>query len=218
MKKLSLIMLVVLSFAAAANARYISAEWNSWTVDYEDDTAAIMNADYVTSDPVLENMIADAVVFFDDLDGNPYDPAPGVWDQYEGRTDVLEITGDFQLVFDLDNYSGGDYKEMLIEITYFDNGVYSDVYPVGQSDGTEVTDVVYGGYEIEAGWVTEYWQIIYEPNPEWEAIGINFTDYDFNPSYPAYIDSVFIQTECVPEPATLGLIAAGALAMIRRRK
>ncbi len=85
------------------------------------------------------------------------------------------------------------------------------------------------GYtEVDSDWWLEYdgvnpevlendW-IWIEPNPPWEEIRLDI----YAPAGEAvYVDSVHIATECVPEPATVVLLALGGLPMLvprRRRK
>ncbi|MHC4646465.1 MAG: PEP-CTERM sorting domain-containing protein [Planctomycetota bacterium] len=62
----------------------------------------------------------------------------------------------------------------------------------------------------------DYWNVTYhiiiEPNPASETIWIQPTDCTL------YIDEVVIDTICVPEPMTIGLLGLGALALLRKRR
>jgi hypothetical protein len=56
---------------------------------------------------------------------------------------------------------------------------------------------------------TELWEI--DPQPASETITISTSGLSM-------IDQVAVDTRCVPEPATMGLLACGALGLIARRK
>ncbi len=230
MKKLGFLILFVLVLAGAAQARYISAEWNTWEGalsaerDSFGDLTAVMPADAVMSDPEIPDMIANGYLFYSDLSQEEYpdEYKPFLYDSYGQGTDekfgVLELNADGQLIFELDNYAGGYRKELFIAVTYYDQGVESVIYPVAQSEGIVVTSMDFLGYEIDGKWVTDFWQIIYEPNPSWEAFGIDFAGWPGTADYPALIDSIVIESECIPEPATVGLLSLGTLVGIFRRK
>ena len=68
------------------------------------------------------------------------------------------------------------------------------------------------------GWVTAAYEFAFEPNPAWEEIYLKF-DWISDPAPGgAYVDQVVIDTLCIPEPMTVGLLALGALGLIRRRR
>ena len=58
-------------------------------------------------------------------------------------------------------------------------------------------------------WVQSTYHITIWPNPaeEWIAIKGNIV-----------VDSLEIETECIPEPATMGLLGLGSLALLRYRR
>ena len=61
------------------------------------------------------------------------------------------------------------------------------------------------------GWYTYNYGLTIEPNPEWEDIAIEFP-------FDTIVDQVVIDTICTPEPATLTMMAIGAVALVRRRR
>jgi hypothetical protein len=75
-----------------------------------------------------------------------------------------------------------------------------------------------GGW-TSAGWRTDAYEFIIEPNPRWEKIGLKFRRMGVEGPFEvgAYIDQVVIDTIC-PEPASLALLAFGGLALLRRRR
>ena len=56
---------------------------------------------------------------------------------------------------------------------------------------------------------TELWEI--DPQPGMETVTISTTGLSM-------LDQIAVDTRCIPEPATTGLLACGALGLIRRRK
>lgn len=57
------------------------------------------------------------------------------------------------------------------------------------------------------------------PQPDWERFWISLIAVGPPGSEPfAWIDNVYIGTQCVPEPASLGVLAIGAGFLIRRRR
>lgn len=211
MKKRILPVLLFVLFAALAQANTVDAVWDDWYGEWDStDTEYVMAADSLSTDPAMTDPVANAYLFTVDLYGDDYDVMPGIWDEYQGRSNVVELTGDDQLYFELDNYPGGACKELWLTVTYYYNGGLAEVVPV-EPAATCVTWMWEDDY-ID-GWITETFLVSYVPNPEWEALSISFS------GYPAYIDSVAIYTECIPEPATIGMLVLGStLAGIRRRK
>ena len=58
-------------------------------------------------------------------------------------------------------------------------------------------------------WVHSTYLIHLEPNPAWEIVKIDGT---------LVVDEIVIDTICFPEPAAMGVLAVGGLALLRRRK
>ena len=58
-------------------------------------------------------------------------------------------------------------------------------------------------------WTLSFYDIVITPNPpeEWVAIKGNIV-----------VDELMIETECIPEPATMGLLGLGSLALLRNRR
>ncbi len=141
-----------------------------------------------------------------------------LYPQMLDRDWVVQVEIDDDLIFHLDNYDiANEQKLVRVQITY-----WSQAGTPGSPSGFNVwTDqggpVFFPAVEAESyyhtdGWVTKAYDFTLEPNPEWEDIGLKFNNY------PEYVDQVVIDTWCVPEPATLGLMLVGSLALLRRRK
>jgi len=184
----------------------VTAEWDSWT-----GFGYMMYPDSWNSNP-----------------GLPYPPDSYAYNgttllpEYNGRTNVIELTGDRQIDFWLPNFDNENpYKDVWIQVTYY--AVSGDQYSSVDAYAymAEVTEpVLITEYSYEGGWYTDVWNLQIRPNPEWELIYVNFTAGvgGTEPLYPAYLDQVVIDTICVPEPATICLLGLGAVSLIRRKK
>ena len=107
-------------------------------------------------------------------------------------------------------------KLMRIQI-FFDSSVSGDLiaYDLFASDPLDTSWKIVGGSgpgDNNSHWV----DIEIIPNPDWEQITI-FGNSGGN-VLPGNLLTIEIDTISVPEPATLSLLALGALAMIRRRR
>ena len=139
------------------------------------------------------------------------------------RQSVLEILDNGVLAFRLENYPDDNLeKKVLVQITFrpgfgapmsFDVGTYpTDPGLPPWSFSTTVGASVIDTIIHPDGWQTNSYGFTIDYNPNYEGLSINFTEYE------AFVDQVVIDTWCVPEPATLSLLALGGLALIRRRR
>jgi len=100
-----------------------------------------------------------------------------------------------------------DYKEIWLQMTYSSEGGYPPFVTTVPAGDSSVVD------ETENG---DYWNITYdiiiEPNPQSETITIE------PGGCAVYISEIVIDTICVPEPLTIGLLGLGGLILFRRRK
>ncbi|MFA5553907.1 MAG: PEP-CTERM sorting domain-containing protein [Phycisphaerae bacterium] len=156
-----------------------------------------------------------------DVDGNPYGkPLLDVdttfdWIQIDpasGRDGIWPLTRELD-IFLPNSQQPNPLKFIWIELIWNPNIDYYSpflpkepsvsVVPFEQMQMTR-TDEILGD-----GWVKSNFDIVIWPNPpsEWIAIKGNFL-----------VDSISIETLCIPEPATLALFGIGGLAALIRNK
>jgi hypothetical protein len=140
-----------------------------------------------------------------------------------GRTNVLYVN-DGSLSFSLENYHNDNpWKDMIVQITFYvgqPSGQYGA--PMDFTVGASYADpgnppwpfgenrdaIVAQSQNHGDGWQTNSYYLSFAPNPDWEGFSIVFTQY------PAYVDQVVIDTRCIPEPSTTGLVLAGAIGLL----
>lgn len=98
------------------------------------------------------------------------------------------------------------YKEIWLQIVYWGDGE-PEIFTDPQSSSMTLVDE----QTLDSGYIHATYSIIIEPNPFEESIFI------MPRNCTLYVDNLVIDTICVPEPLTLGLLGIGAL-LIRRRK
>ncbi len=154
--------------------------------------------------------------------------------QFQGRLDVIEMNQHDDLTFMLDNFDDPNpEKRIWLQVTYWiglemtpetsffgvnlwlpsspTDPIFVPAFPGSPNFITRVEHIDDITREL-TGWATDVYEFIIQPNPDWEQIGLKFD------AYPAYVDQVVIDTICVPEPATMGMLAIGAGMFVRRRR
>ncbi len=206
--------------------RTVYAEWNDW--DYTLDGSGNYK---FNPDPILfgegsrSSVPAQAVQLGAPVTGPPVQ----VLAAFDSRNDVLKVNKSGMYV-NLPNFLEGDYTKVHFEISYYN--LFSDF------SGLTVTAMTTGGvplpeyngvllasqpvsFQQEGNWITAAYEFDMEPSPLWENFVIEFNHYPTTPQDigAAYIDYFIFETMAVvvPEPATLAVLAAGAV-LIRRRK
>jgi len=81
---------------------------------------------------------------------------------------------------------------------------------VSSEPGTVVTSSTQ--VHLDAGWTASIIEGTISPQPNWEDFTFSFS------SGGVYVDEAYIGTHCVPEPATIGLLLAGILVVVHRRR
>lgn len=188
------------------------AKWDTWGADWDQYVVVTEEPDEWSSNPSL----TEAPYYYLDPDGGT------IWQAADGRNDILQVSDDGMFWLYLPNFPGGPLKEVQVQVTYYTDDNWNPVvipYVVpstGELKALSLVDFV----EHADGWVTDIWSASLEPNPGYEYIDFYAVDYATTQQkwYPAYIDQVVVDTQCVPEPAALALLAAGALAALLRRR
>lgn len=229
-KNTLLLALFLCAVSAGSFAAYDQTVWqNTSSYTYQEwnfDTAEISN--YVTGTTLSYVEVADTYI-------NPFSTstlaAPTMtitnvdsftWkDEFYGHQGVWAIARyeHTDMYIDIPNDAGntgeGTWKEMRIEIVY-NYDMDPDVYPDGDTMfsffGTyEVDYEVVSNIDLGDNWYVATYDIIIEPNPEWERI------YIMPDECMTYVDSIVIETVCIPEPASMLLLGCG-ITLLRRKK
>ncbi len=211
MKRQIIFLAVYLGFASVASACSVQSapDWRTdppgippttyqmWTFDDDDNPAVpeVMANAYGT--PLAK------------LSGEHYGTLQ--WKQtYQGHEGVW-CAGTLNLALEIPNRQVlQGYKEIWAEVIYRGyldeadvsaNPQSSVVIPLGQT----TTNVSCSWKKLNIGWRLE-------PNPYSETVSLRFKGTG------GYVDSVTVDTRCVPEPATVLLLGVGGLALLRKRK
>ena len=124
-----------------------------------------------------------------------------------------ELSGEIDVILDNDPRLN-DYKTIHIELTWMPGTLDSFLLdqpligvtanPMDRMEMDAVHDPIAG-----SDWTLSVYDIIIWPNPpaEWIAIKGNIV-----------VDELKIDTRCVPEPATMGMLGLGSLALLRHRR
>ncbi|MFA6135078.1 MAG: PEP-CTERM sorting domain-containing protein [Phycisphaerae bacterium] len=194
---------------------------NDWYVNYQDDgnpNNDLLAENYTTLCPGLQKPKS----AIDNYDVAYYrDMAPdGSWfrtfREAGVKKDVFaDPVWDDSFTLTLGNEIVQDYhKEVWLLIDYLDrdNNTDPNILLVTQQDpnGLSPTEI---DYSPDNGQIRLHWVLDYQP--AWEKIVFPLGKYC---DLSGDVKDLNVATECIPEPATLALLALGGLAMLRRRK
>jgi hypothetical protein len=201
----------------------ITAGWSNWGPQGTGPGMRILSGDQVTGNPGgFEGVLVAAYA--------QWNSSVVALDSYSGRQGVLEVNpggGLAPLTFSLLNYDWPNpEKHIRIQVTFQGSGVLDFYVGGGSGDPgdppwpvvpwTKIDAIAAESYDHGDGWQTTAYDLLIEPNPAWETIGFDW-GYTGPQDWACWIDQVVIDTWCVPEPATLSLLALGGLEVLRRR-
>ncbi len=208
MKRLILSALLIAAIASLAQASIFVPAWRGdagstyqeWFFSTDDNpvVADMYNNAYGT--PMAQ--IGGAFPFttwYNDLNG-----AQGVWK----TGDMIQLD-----IYNTPNTAIGTHKDIVVQAVYMplnDAGLLAQIsYQTSSEQGT-VAAPVYSEI-LPNGYTYSRWEINLEPNPDFESIFI------LPPACNIYVDSMAVDTICVPEPATMALFGIAGL-LLRRKK
>jgi len=200
-----LILLLLTVSPAMVSAQPTGTTDQYWDFEQETGRFGILPTEY-------NNLFGEPVVaLIADMSGNGVGWNDGTWQGDE-----------FKILLDIPNQPiANPYKHLWIDLKY--KGEISFLWVADVDTGEHFT-LLDPGQSVEdpvSGWKTlsQMWR--FEPNPREEivVIGLKGTGSipGINNGTQAIIDSIYINTECVPEPATISLLAIGAGSMVRKR-
>ena len=212
MSKLRILMLLVIFLSGIPSAYAVFVpEWRGlegttyqqWRFDDDDNPAVpeVIDNDYGNASASITIGLFGTLEWMDD---------PGLGTQ----TGIWDIGGDDgSIVLDIDNRPLAlDYKEIWVQVTYYESiGGAPDVGVVGAQFVSSQTALIEEDGALGAWYLEKsIWRI--EPNPSHEQVILTG-----NP-YGSVIDQIVVDTYCIPEPASMALLALGGLTILRKRQ
>jgi len=148
---------------------------------------------------------------------DPYWPGDSSYlPEWDGRDGVWNPYNDFWI--DLPNDPAElPLKDIYLQITwnlFTDQGRDAE-YPIPEvyMPGAPYTNEVglVDEYPLDSNWMYSRWHIQIWPNPEFESLYFpgGMSEY--------FIDQIVVDTICIPEPASLTILALASLVLVRRR-
>lgn len=139
---------------------------------------------------------------------------------YEGRQGVFFFDAFETVYFDVPNADNDNpRKEVWMQITYFAHDGFPGLSYGIDGWGGEMTGFAGPGIgplvlqsTPNGDWVYEAIHWFIEPNPAGETITLESFFFE-----DMYIDQIHIDTICIPEPGTIGLLLVGVVGAMRRR-
>ncbi len=143
------------------------------------------------------------------------------WDEEaEGRSGVVSWD-DSGNAFSMDipnSQEPNREKRIWVQVTYFRAGpTIWEAYGMGAGGGSWGPGLppLEGSVDHGDGWITEAREMVLEPNPPGEFVGVHWEGVGM-------VDQVVVETICVPEPGTLAMVLGGLALLcagtLRRRR
>lgn len=201
MGKLSVVVSCLILICAGSVAMAMPATTlQTWTFDDADNPALPECYDNQYGDPVAKLSTSGDPNYFGWL--NVVNGRQGVW-----TGEPLKI----ELVIP-NNPAPNAYKEVWLEMDFMQNLDWIQLIP-SDPNGSYVTEIsrlvsspdTNGWKTLNIGWIIE-------PNPSEEKICMGLSGTG------GFVDSITVETACVPEPATLALLSLGSLVLVKIRK
>lgn len=146
----------------------------------------------------------------------PYKDTWWIDDELEGHQGVWNVGGSIGIYIPNDP-TPNPYKFIRLQITYDGGHAVDPSIPFSpwvdvEACANVVSVDLVQETPLDAVFTHAVYDIVLEPNPVDETVWIV-------PRYcQLYVDEIVIDTICIPEPATMGLLAIGAGATVLRRK
>ena len=124
-------------------------------------------------------------------------------DRHQG---VLPLSGSIQI--DIPNFPvQNPYKDIIVQLVWAPETPRGNPF-IDEALTGEVATLV-ETIQLDGPWQYSKYAIHLEPNPDFEQVWI---------SGSIFVDSVIVDTICIPEPATLALVGLGGLLIRKKRR
>jgi hypothetical protein len=213
MRNFILLLLVVFCLCAGANVGLATLSLGWWNEGDAGTTHQYWDFTPNSRSPV------NPVQFFPEEEFNPNDAGKQVFAQtFLGTYDGTSALTGAMIIVDLkinDYLRYNEYKEVWVDLGLASGSVTAATL-AATSTGTG--EVEFSVMELPGPGPrgTADFGFLVRPNPYFEDILIAITG-SANGA-PAVLDYIHVDTICIPEPATIGLLGLGALTLIRRKK
>ena len=226
---LALLLLSVPTFSSVfapdwrGDEKTVYAEWANW--GYTNNLAGdyLFNPDLKSYGAGVRTSInPQAVQLSSLLTGNPVQ----VLSMFDNHSNVLKLNDD-GLYVNLPNFTDDEHTLVRFEISYYTQFSQFSGFNVWAMSSSGTLPGYNGNLIVpqlvesstSGFWKTAVYEFTITPSPRWENLVLNFSHY---PAVPydidcPYIDSFSFDTICIPEPATVMLLAMGGLFLRKRR-
>jgi hypothetical protein len=147
-------------------------------------------------------------------DGGPVSLIQGMGGKSVSWSDGTWVGEEFKIIIDIPNQPiANPYKQLWIDMRYLGEIAFAWVIDVDSGNQFELINEEEGQ---DGNWQTLSQEWRFAPNPREEIVVIGFKGSAAG--VPAVLDKICVETLCVPEPATVGILGVSALVLGRRKK